>query len=336
MPLGLAKPALIGILCALAVPSSVDDYSGVQAFCERADAEFQSLMRSCKQDRRPYWDKRAQDAANQYADKSQELQQTSAMLARRPNGKELQAIFAFRYLKEISEVQLTGKTKLVEDPGRELVIDRTEQDLFPAIAKLQGQFEALKKKPSDRLPIAYTDLLAIKRLASALTDDAPIKYEYTFAPKANAFATNPDKIIKYTIHDWPAALAKVTELRHGLQPIEDAIESARFFSPKDPLPWLPIAAQLTFLMVAMGGWIKSYHGDSYFVIGLLVIPSMILSVFLVFYSDETLWNIARQSLFPSGFIVYWIAKRNYWPGRLRTALNGHKKKTTPSDPTGPA
>ncbi len=70
-----------------------------------------------------------------------------------------------------------------------------------------------------------------------------------------------------------------------------------------------------------GGWVKSYHDDTAFwAIGVLVLCSMGLSVFLVFYSKETWWNIVRQSLIPGLFIVYWIAKNRGWIGRSKPTL----------------
>lgn len=137
----------------------------------------------------------------------------------------------------------------------------------------------------------------MQRSAATLETDAPVKYTFTFQPKANAYASEPIKTLVYTIHDWNTASAKVDELTQQLQPIQDSIQTARFFTPKDPLPWLPLITQTTFLMVAMAGWIRTYHSDKAFVtIGALVIISMVISVFLVFYSDETLMNILRGYL----------------------------------------
>ena len=66
-------------------------------------------------------------------------------------------------------------------------------------------------------------------------------------------------------------------------------------------------------MVAVAGWIKEYQNDkAYRPIGLLVACSMLFSVFLVFFSKETLLNILIQSFVPGLFILHWIAKSKNW------------------------
>jgi hypothetical protein len=319
-----AHSALIAVtlLSLLALVSRADQNDDVRAFCQRADADFQNLVQSCRSDRREYWQKRSQEATQQYLAKSQELQQTSAMLGREPNGKELQAVFAFEYLNQSNEIELTSKTKLVEDLGLELLRDRTDAKLSPALSRLEVDFASLKNgSKSAKLQDAYAAFLDLTRRASSIVDGVPIKYKYVFEPKANAYSEKPEKVAEYVIHDWSAGFKQVDDLQQRLQSIRDNVDTALFFTPKDPIPWLPVATQLTFLMVAMGGWIKSYHSEqSYWAIGLLVIPSMVASVFLVFYSKETLWNIARQSLIPGAFILYWMGRKNQWVARFRKFL----------------
>jgi hypothetical protein len=239
------------------------------------------------------------------------------MLGRQPNGKELQQVFAFDYLNETNELQLDETTRLVEDLGRELVTDRVSAKLTPALRDIDAQFTAMGGKPqSDSLQRSYIAFLELKRQVAQLESDAPVKESFTFEPRANAHATDPIKSAVYTVHDWNATLARVDDLGKRLQPIQDSLQTARLFSPKDPIPWLPVVTQITFLMVAMAGWIKGYHNEKgLWTIGTLVVGSMILSVFLVFYSKETLINILCQSFAPGGFILYWLAKNKGWLGR---------------------
>jgi hypothetical protein len=281
-----------------------DDGSGTEAFCERAKSEFNSLLRRCKSERVEYWKQRSNEALKRTIAKQKQLQATSEYLNQQPNAKELQAVFAYDYLNEIHEVQLVEATRLVEDLGRELVNDRYASELLPITKDLEVQFGTLRGKPqSERVQSSYASFLELQRRIAQIEADAPVKEAFTFQPMANAYASEPIKTVVYTIHDWNAALAKIDEIKQQLQPIRDSLQTARFFSPKDPIPWLPVLTQVAFLRVAIAGWIKSYHTETVFrTIGILVLSSMSLSVFLVFHSDETLFNILRQSLIPGGFI----------------------------------
>lgn len=311
---------ILGIVFFVVLLARGDDGSGVNAFCERARSEFNSLLRLCKSERLGYWKQRSSDAIERYNDKSKKLEQTSDILSHEPNAKQLQEVFAFDYLNQINEVQLDGTSTLVEDLGRELLNDRVANQLTPKVNEIEAQFATLQGKPqTETVHIAYGDFLQLKRKAITLEADAPVKETFTFQPKANAYSSEPIKTAVYTIHDWNAALTRVDELEQQLQPIQDRLRVARFFSPKDPIPWLPVITQITFLMVAMAGWIKTYQSDKAFLtIGLLVVSSMLLSVFLVFYSEETLLNILRQSILPGLFILYWIAKSKNWFRRAVT------------------
>jgi len=318
-------------LCSFGFCQLSDDES-IRRFCGTADAEFQKLRPSCRKGRQDYWDTRAQAAIDKYIEKGKELEATSELLKRQPNGAELTKVFAFRYLNELHEVQLATKTALVEDLGRELLNDTANERLTPVFREIEGRFALLRKKNSDdALRRAYTAFLELKRAADRLETEVPVKEAFTFEPKANAYATTPEKVITYQIHDWSAGISKVDPILGQTQRIRDTIDSTLFFLPKDPIPWLPVVTQITFLLVAMGGWVKSYHGNAYLAIGVLVIPSMLASIFLVFYSDETLWNIARQSLVPGLFILYWIAHQKGWLKGVKARFRKSRSLKEPTD-----
>jgi len=301
-----------------------DSGDGAKEFCDKAISEYNSLVSLCRPERANYWQGRYDDTVKRYNEKSAELNQTSEMLGRQPNGKELQEVYAYDYLNEINQLQLDQTTALVEDLGRELVNDKINREIMPAVRRLDPQFAALQGKPhAEYLESAYTAFLDFKRRINDLEAAVPLKETYLFEPKANAYATEPIKRQTFEIHDWPAAFAQVDVLRGRLQAIQDSVQTALFFTPKDPIPWLPVATQPTVLLVSMAGWVKSYHDDTAFwAIGLLVLCSMGISVFLVFYSKETWWNIARQSVIPGLFIVYWMAKYKGWVGKSKPVRPG--------------
>jgi hypothetical protein len=290
-----------------------DDGVSADAFSEQAKSEFNSLLRSAAPDRRGFWQSRYQKAFETFLAKSRELQSTSEMLSRQTNGKELTSVFAYEYLNTIRELQLKQNTMLVEDLGRELLNAKADRQIIPLVASIEAQIAAMAGKPEHRnLQGTIVSFRESKRAISGLEGSTPIKARYLFEPRANAYAS-PERKTEYIIHDWNASILAVDQLLPSLQSIEDQLKSASFFDPKDPLPWLPLLTQITFLFVAMGGWIKSYHSDKAFLtIGLLVIPSMFASVVLVLYSQDTFLNIARQSLVPGGFILFWIAKNKKW------------------------
>jgi hypothetical protein len=125
------------------------------------------------------------------------------------------------------------------------------------------------------------------------------------------------------MHDWKATLNKVDELVGQLLPIEDNLSAALFFAPKDPAAWLTVTAQLSFLLVAVAGWIKSYQGGTgkaYLVMLGLVVPSMLCSVLLVLYSADTKLNLARQLVVPGAFITYWVGKDRKWWAAIKQRL----------------
>ena len=312
---------LFALVLFIGSPARSDDGSGGDAFSERAKSDFNSLLRLCKPERMGYWQQRQNEFYAKYDAKFTQLESTREMLGRERNGKELQGFFAFTYLNEIRELQLNESTRLVEDLGRELLHERVTAQLMPAVNELEAQFGAFKgKSQSENLRNSYRQFLDLKRNIARLETEAPIKETYTFQPMSSAFASEPIKTQQYLIHDWHAAFEKVDQLRNQLQPIQDSITAARFFSPKDPVPWLPVATQLTFLLMALPGWIKSYHSDTpLWPVGLLVAVSMLFSIFLVFYSDETVLNILRQSIVPGLFILYWMARKKGWIGRARPA-----------------
>jgi hypothetical protein len=291
-----------------------DDGRGAEAFCERARSDFNRLLQLCESNRTGYWNQRSREAIEKYNAKSKELQATSEILRHEPNAKELEGVFAFDYLNQINEVQLDESTTLVEDLGQELLNDRVTIQLMPKVKDIEAQFAALQgNTQAESVQNSYADFLQLERSITRLKVDAPVKEAFVFEPKANAYSSEPIKSVVYNIHDWKAAFLRVDEFEKKLQPIQDKLHTARFFSPKDPIPWLPAVTQLTFLMVAIAGWIKSYHSEKAFrTIGLLVVTSMLLSVVLVFYSKETLFNILVQSVIPGGFILYWIGKNNHW------------------------
>lgn len=309
-----------------------DDGSGADAFCERARSDFNSLLRLCKSERLGYWKQRSSDVLERYVAKSKELQATSELLGKQPNAKELQEVFAFDYLNEIHELQLHETTQLVEDLGRELLNDRFAIQLMPKMKNVEAQFILLQGKPqTESVANSYRHFLELQRSVTTLESDAPVKESFTFEPKPNAYASEPLKTVVYTVHDWNAALARVDDLRQQLQPIQDSIFTARFFSPKDPVPWLPLITQLTFLMATMAACIKSYLSETAFrSMGILVLSSMALSVFLVFYSQETLLNILRQSVLPGLFILYWIAKKKWF--RRNVPITDSPRNQPPATP----
>lgn len=313
---------LLGFTARVGAELNLDD------FYQKAESEFQLLLALCPKDRASHWQERRSQALQAFIDKTNELQQVLKIIEKDPNREKIKQVFAFTYLNAVNEVQLETRTKLVEDLGRELLRNGVNEKLTSPLTGIEMELESLRSKSTrESLLKAYSSLLEVKRFISRIEQDVPVKYKYVFMPKANAYSSAPERVVEYVIHDWPPALKNVDEYRARLVPIQDVIKSVRFFTPKDPLPWLSIAAQLSILLIAMGGWIKSYHGDSYWAIGILVVPSMVLSVFLVFYSDETVWNIVGQSILPGLFILYWIARANKWWDRFRNVLGRFKKSS---------
>lgn len=301
------------VLAFLVVPWARGD-DGNAAFCERARAEFNSLLRLCRTERKAYWNQRSSDAIARYNQKSWQLQSTSEFLGRQTNGKELKGIFAFEYLNQLNELQLNEATGLVEDLGHELVNDRFASQLEPKLKNAEAQFAALQGNTQpESVRSAYTHFLDLKREVARLEADAPIKESFTFEPRPYPFSSTPTKPAVYTIHDWNSVLAKVDELDQQFQQIQDTLQTLRFFAPKDPNYWVTLMTQLTFLMAAIPGWVKSYLSDKpSWPIIIFVVSSMLVSGFLVLYSAETFLNILRQSILPSFFVLYWIARRRGW------------------------
>jgi hypothetical protein len=181
---------------------------------------------------------------------------------------------------------------------------------------IDAQFQKFQgKKQAQSLQPVFASYIKLKREASRLEVDATVKEKYLFQPKQSAFSTEPIKTVEYTMHDWNEALNRVDKLSAGLQPIQDSLRAATFFAPKDPAAWLTVTAQLSFLLVAMAGWIKSYQGgggNAYLIMLGLVLPSMTLSVILILYSADTMLNLLRQAVVPALFILYWIGKERKW------------------------
>jgi hypothetical protein len=310
-----------------AIVARGDDGSGTDAFCDRARTEFDQLLRLSRNERRAYWQQRYGETIDKFSAKSKELNLTAEMIAKEPDAEKLKGVFAFDYLNEMRELELDETTKLVEDLGHEILQDRISVRLTPALTEADAQFTTLKgKAQTDNLQRAYTALLDLKRRAAQIDSAAPAKETFDFEPMANAYASEPIKKKVYVIHDWNAALAKVDDLAQQLGPIQDSVEAARFFSPKDPSPWITIFAQIVFLAVAIPGWIKSYHEKVPLrTVAVLVVVSIFASVFLIFYSKETIWNVLRQALVPSGFILYWVARKKGW-------IRGRKSSSAPAKP----
>lgn len=311
--------AAAGVLGLLLPVCSADDGTGADAFCERELSEFSSLLRLSRPDRVGYWQQRLQQTVEHYNAKSAELQRNEAILKAPGGPEDVGAVFEFDYLNEIRELRLSEDTALVEDIGRELVNDRAAMRLSPMLHDIETRFRALQgKKQSETLEASYVAFLQLQREATRLEASAPVKAEYAFEPRASAYASSPIKTARFTVHDWNAVISQLDGLTLRLQPIQDTLHAASFFAPKDPVPWLPVAAQLSFLLVATAGWIKSYHGGrAYLLMAVLVVPSMLFSIFLVYYSEDTLLNILRQLVVPAIFVLYWIAKENGWLAWIR-------------------
>jgi hypothetical protein len=293
-----------------------DDGSQADAFCQRELAEFNSLLRLSNSERARYWQERYQQTIERFNAESNKLTQQNEYVKSQLKDKDVAGILAYDYLNTIYEVKLSSDTALVEDLGRELLKDRATAQLSPALRDIDTQFQKLQtKKDGQALQPSLAGFMKLKREAGELESNAPVKETYVFEPKANAFATAPIKRVEYTLHDWNAALNKVDELAVQLLPIQDNLRAALFLSPKDPAAWLTVTAQVSFLLVAIAGWIKSYQGGTgkaYLVMLGLVAASMLLSVLLVLYSADTKLNLARQLVVPGGFIIYWIGKEKRW------------------------
>jgi hypothetical protein len=303
-----------------------DDGSGTEAFCDQARTEFKNLLPLARNERHDYWQQRYGDTFIKVDAKRKQLNLTAELIAKDPDAEKLKGVFAYDYLNEMHEVELDETTKLVEDLGRELLQDRISARLTPALTQVDAQFATLKgKTPTDSLQKAYTTLLELRRRATQIDSEAPVKETFDFEPTA-PYASEPLKKKIYTIHDWNGALAKVDDLAQQLRPIQDSLEASRFFSPKDPAPWITIFAQIVFLAVAIAGWIKSYHDEVPLrTIAVLVVVSIFASIFLIFYSKETIWNVLRQALVPSLFILSWVARKKGW-------IRGRKSSGAPAKP----
>jgi hypothetical protein len=289
------------------------EFEVVNRFCNDADSEFKLLLDRAPKERRVYWEAQHQQVDDAIAAKQKQLQETADYIGRQPDGEHLKGVYAFTYLNELNETELTTKTKLVEDLGKELFEEQVKVELSPFIERLNSQFALLQKKSAGvNIQNAYATFLEERRRVLNIGENLPIKISYTFEPKPYPFAS-PKKIVKFEVHDWFAAFDKVKKAKADFQPIEDAVESALLFTLKDPHPWITLLAQLGFLFIAIAASIKSYHGNAYKTIGLLAASSVLASIVLIFYSDETIWNIARQSLIPGGFMIYWIIKSQKKP-----------------------
>ncbi len=314
-------PAVLTItaLFSLTSPALSQDSDAIASFCGNARSYFTTLEQRARAERKAYWDQRLNDGDARIQAKFDELRNEEEQLKNQPVWSQYQYIFAFKFLNETAEVRLDVSTRLVEELGKELLDDRVASTLTPAIVQADAQFKALaQKNPPESVQRSYGDLLKIERDVAAIHNGIGIRQSYKFMPRDNAYATEPSRTVIYEIHDWDAALKRVDDLRQRLTPVQDTLRTVAFFTPKDPLPWLPVITQLTFLMVAMAGWVKSYHDETaYWLIGSLVAVSMILSVLLVFFSQDTMLNILRQSIIPGIFILYWIAKKNRWLARLK-------------------
>jgi hypothetical protein len=133
--------SLVLILLGLAV-ARADDGSGADAFSEQAKSEFNSLLRFATPERNAYWRGRQQDALEKYLAKFKELQATSEMLARQPNGRELTSVFSYEYLNTIRELQLKQTTSLVDDLGRELLNFKATTLIMPHVTVIEAQIAA--------------------------------------------------------------------------------------------------------------------------------------------------------------------------------------------------
>jgi hypothetical protein len=331
--LWVAAASVISTL-AMSRPCYADD--DPSRFRETAEREFDRLASKCPPDRIEQWRAKKSEAFDKIQDKFREMEGLKKSLQRLPNWKEMEEIFPFIYLNSISEIQFELYENLIQAFGEDLVRHKANTDIVPLIDKLERSITSMKNPASREAQLQnLTTVLEARRLATRIGQEAPVMYVSKFSPRNSVFST-PYKNREFVIRDWAVTLAKLDELRAQLDHIEIAVSAEQSLQPKDPLPWLTIAIQMTYLLVAIGGWVKSYHGNSFWAIAILVVPSMLVSVFMIFYSEETIWNILRQSVVPSLFILYWIGNERKWWSRIWTKLRGRASEEKPDSHDGPA
>lgn len=226
-------------------------------------------------------------------------------------GPSFGMIRPFRYLADIAELQLRNRTAVAEGVGAELLRTAVATRITPKLNHLQTKLLELRKSDdAASLRPAATTLYTSRAEIAELTSTPPIRVSYTFAPPGSAYDTHPSARGDFVLHDWEAALRSVHEIEKRIIAADRDAEVRRFLTPRDPRSQVSLVLQIAFLLIAIAGYIVSFaEQPKLAVIASIVAGSMLLSLALVFYSDDTLLNLLVQSLLPGGFILWWAWKK---------------------------
>jgi|UPI00031C929F hypothetical protein len=293
---------------------------GSEAYLNAAEKQFESLLELLPEDEKREWKHRDFEEVMDYSNKLDELKKTAEYIRNQSDSSDVDGILAFSFLADAIQYELDLKTSLVNDLGLHLYRSYEINNVNPVRKAIEAELVALQNASGAlQLQSKLTKYFKLQREIAELSKNPPTKMTLEYRPQDNAWDSDPELVKKYVLFDWLSALSKLKEKLYELQKIKDSFASFNYLRLKDPIAFVSLGAQLAILLVAVAGYLISYtEKPSIKVVASLVAASMLLSVFLVFVSSSTIFNLIVQASIPSLFIAYWVYR------------NSHNKKVQPT------
>jgi len=222
-----------------------------------------------------------------------------------------EGVFAFKYLNAIRDYETFHLTILTNDLGETIW-----QQKYGLI------FDSLKQVTNDRLDEYsntenakdfFDELLKLRDLekkVDSLKNEKYVKYKLVYAPTNNAYA-QPYKIETYVVYDWDKIYIESNNLIKSFNNLEGSIRNKEYLIVKDGNATLTLLFQVVTLLVLIIGLLKNYGFKVDFkILAIIITSSLIVSIYLMFNSKNTVMNILVNITVPSViFLMYFLTKK---------------------------
>lgn len=295
---------LILFLLALNTYAQIPD----SEYRDRCDIEFQSLCKLLSKTDAENWKKKSRDIDVEYVkigNKKQEEEESYKQI-------NAEAIYAVQYLNSINNFLLPAKTKLVNSLADKVVKIKIEKSISLQIDSLDILFaDYANTKKAINFEKIYHRFLNAKSNYININSERDTLFYTIYETKNNIYA-DPDSIDSYVVFNWKTRIEKFENLKKELDNISKEIKSKQFLIVKDPNPVIPLIFQFCTLLVVISNAVMSFGVKEKLstIIFCLVILSLLTSMVLLFFSEDTLLNLGINVIVPGiAYIIYYKVQK---------------------------
>lgn len=271
---------------------------------DRCDIEFQSLCKLLPKKEVENWKRKSLDIDNEYIKIGNKIQQEEDTYKK----INAEAIYAVQYLNSINNFLLPAKTKLVNSIADRVVKIKIEKTLSSQIDSLDLSFaNYANTKKAVNFEKAYHKFLNVKSKFLNIKSERDTLFYILYETKNNVYA-DPYSTDLYVVFNWKTRIENLIKLKKELEEISKEVTSKQFLIVKDPNPVIPLIFQFCTLLVVISNAAMNFGFKEKLnlIIFCLVIISLMTSMILLFFSEDTFLNLVINIIVPGvSYIVYY-------------------------------